>query len=57
MLNTKNISILLRWALEHIDAPIQEIQALDGAVKVQLADGRSGLLVMTELGPMAAIPA
>lgn len=55
MLNTDNISALLRWALDNVDGTIQEIDALDGGVQVRLSDGRAGLLVMTEIGPMAVI--
>ena len=57
MLNTDNISVRLRWALDNVDGTIQEIDALDGGVQIRLSDGRVGLLVMTEIGPMAAIPA
>lgn len=56
MLNGE-ISTLLRWALENVDGIIQEVAALDGSVQIRLADGRTGLLVMTEVGPAAAIPA
>lgn len=30
MLNTRNIGTMLRWAMENIGCPIEEIDALDG---------------------------
>lgn len=57
MLNTRNITALLRWALENIGCPIEEINALDGAVHIRLSDGRSGFLYMGNDGPRAAFPA
>lgn len=58
MLNTTNISALLRWAMENIGYPIDEINALDGTVHIRLSDGRIGSLYMDEGGcPQAALPA
>lgn len=57
MLNIANISALLCWALENIGCPIEEIDALDGAVHIRLSDGRAGVLYMGEDGPCAALPA
>lgn len=57
MLNTANISALLRWAMENIGYPIDEINALDGTVHIRLSDGRTGFLYMGEDGcPRAALP-
>ena len=56
MLNTRNISALLRWAMENIGYPIDEINALDGTIRIRLSDGRTGFLYMGEDGPYAAIP-
>lgn len=56
MLNTANISTLLRWAMENIQSPIEEINALDGAVHIRLSDGRAGFLYMGEEGPCVALP-
>lgn len=39
MLNTRNISALLRWAMENIGYPIDEINALDGTIHIRLSDG------------------
>lgn len=41
MLNTTNISALLRWAMENIGYPIDEINALDGTIHIRLSDGRT----------------
>lgn len=58
MLNTRNISALLRWAMENIGYPIDEINALDGTVHIRLSDGRTGFLYMREDGcPRAVLPA
>lgn len=58
MLNTTNISALLRWAMENIGYPIDEINALDGTVHIRLSDGRPGFLYMGEDGcPRAGLPA
>ena len=46
MLNTTNISALLRWAMENIGYPIDEINALDWTVHIRLSDGRTGFLYM-----------
>ena len=46
MLNTTNISALLRWAMENIGYPTDEINALDGTVHNRLSDGRTGFLYM-----------
>ena len=56
MLNTRNIGTMLRWAMENIGCPIEEIDARDGAVHIRLSDGRSGFLYMGEAGPCAVIP-
>lgn len=58
MLNTTNISALLRWAMENIGYPLDEINALDGTVHIRLSDGRTGFLYMGEDGcPRAVLPA
>ena len=44
MLNTTNISALLRWAMENIGYPIDEINTLDGTVNIRQSDGRTGYL-------------
>ena len=56
MLNTRNIGTMLRWAMENIGCPIEEIDALDGTVHIRLSDGRAGFLYMGEDGPCAVIP-
>lgn len=55
MLNTRNIGTMLRWAMENIGCPIEEIDTLDGTVHIRLSDGRSGFLYMGEDGPCAVI--
>ena len=57
MLNIENLSALLRWAQDNIHTPIQEIIALDGAVQVRLADGRTGFLYTGANGPCVLLPA
>lgn len=58
MLNTRNISALLLWAMENIGYPIDEINALDGTIHIRLSDGRTGFLYMGEDGcPRAGLPA
>ena len=57
MLNTRNIGTMLRWAMENIGCPIEEIDALDGTVHIRLSDGRAGFLYMGEDGPCVELPA
>lgn len=56
MLNTRNIGTMLRWAMENIGCPIEEIDTLDGTVHIRLPDGRTGVLYMGEDGPCVALP-
>ena len=47
---------LLTWATENI-GPLEEIQAINGPVRVRLKDGRSGFLIMGFDGiPVANLP-
>ena len=47
---------LLTWATENI-GPLEEIQAINGTVRVRLKDGRSGFLIMRFDGiPVANLP-
>lgn len=57
MIDMKELSILLKWASENLEA-IEEIQSADGATRIRFQDGRCGLLYIDENGlPCAAIPA
>ena len=47
---------LLTWSTENI-GPLEEIQAINGTVRVRLKDGRSGFLIMGFDGvPVANLP-
>lgn len=47
---------LLTWAAENI-GPLEEVQAIDGTVRVRPKDGRSGFLIMESDGiPVANLP-
>ena len=47
---------LLMWATENI-GPLEEVQAINGSVRVRLQDGRSGFLAIGADGvPVSNLP-
>lgn len=57
MLTTKNLSALLRWARDNVDAPLEAVYTVGDTLRLQLRDGRAGVLYLEDGKPCLMLPA
>lgn len=56
MLTTKNLSALLRWARDNVDAPLEAFYTVGDTLRLQLRDGRAGVVYMEDGEPRLMLP-
>lgn len=56
MLTTRTLSALLRWARNNVDEPLAEVCTAGDTLRLQLRDGRAGVVYMEDGEPRLMLP-
>ena len=57
MLSTSHLSVLLRWARDHIEEPVESVHTAGDLLCLRLRDGRTGVLYLEHGAPRLVLPA
>lgn len=56
-MTTKKLAVLLRWAQGRVDAPLAAVYTVGDTLRLQLRDGRAGVLYLEDGKPCLMLPA
>lgn len=56
-MTTKNLAVLLRCAQGRVDAPLAAVYTVGDTLRLQLRDGRAGVVYMEDGEPQLVLPA
>ena len=57
LMTTKKLAVLLRWAQGRVDAPLAAVYTVGDTLRLQLRDGRAGVLYLEDGKPCLMLPA
>ena len=57
MLTTRTLSALLSWIRSNVDEPLAAVYTVGDTLRLQLRDGRAGVVYMEDGEPRLVLPA